>query len=195
VERTVGQHHGDLRRALIEAALALVADGVDPGLRAVARKAGVSPGAPYHHFADKSDLLAEVAREGFAALTTAQAATTGSGGDRLERMTTAYVRFAIDHPTHYEIMFARPPSELAEETGSELAQVALGTFRTLVEAVADANPLLDRPEVERRALMTWAMAHGAAHIAAWKRNPPFGPDGEDLAAEVGRSARRLAEAT
>jgi AcrR family transcriptional regulator len=185
--RGVGQHHGDLRRALIDAALELVGEGADPGLRAVARRAGVSPGAPYHHFADKTALLAEVAREGFVALADAQAAVEGEGAERLERLATAYVQFAFDHPTHYEVMFSQPPSELAAEANSPLADVALRTFGTLVEAVAGANPRLTADEASERALMAWAMGHGITRIAGW-----LAP--RELAAEVGRSVRRLAEA-
>jgi AcrR family transcriptional regulator len=192
--RSVGQHHGDLRRALIDAALELVGEGADPGLRAVARRAGVSSGAPYHHFADKTALLAEVAREGFVALAEAQAAVEGDGGERLERMATAYVQFAFDHPTHYEVMFAQPPTGLAAETESPLADVAFGTFRTLVQAVVGANPRLTDAEARQRALMAWAMAHGITRIAGWRGRLPAGPAPRELAAEVGRSVRRLAEA-
>ncbi|MFK7928111.1 MAG: TetR/AcrR family transcriptional regulator, partial [Myxococcota bacterium] len=75
MKRTVGQHHGDLRRALLDAALDLVQQGDAQSLtlRGVARHAGVSSGAPYHHFDDKAALLGEVAREGFEQLAQVQA--------------------------------------------------------------------------------------------------------------------------
>ena len=106
VARGVGQHHGDLRHALISAALELVAesDAADVTLRAVARRAGVSAAAPYHHFPDKDALLAAVARDGFEALTRVQLAILsgpGSARDRLEELVKQYVLFADGHRTHY----------------------------------------------------------------------------------------------
>lgn len=197
VTRGVGQHHGDLRRALLDAALALVAEGELEALtlRAVARRAGVSPGAPYHHFADKTALLAEVAREGFEALGEEQAAARGPDpGARLAAMAAAYVRFARAHATHYAVMFAVPPDRVEGPGADALQAAARGTFATLAGAIRSANPALSPPEAQRRALHAWAHAHGAVSVAglAAGLDPAFDPDA--FAAEVGEAVRALAEA-
>jgi AcrR family transcriptional regulator len=194
MERRVGQHHGDLRRALVDAALQLVAEGTDPGLRAVARRAGVSPGAPYHHFADRTALLAEVAREGFVALAEEQSRAGGSGGDRLEAMTAAYVRFARAHPTHYRVMLALLEPGPGQERLTALRHDALGTFDALVGAMVEANPSLSFAEAARRARLVWAMAHGAVQLGGLVTALPDPLDGEELAVAVGRAARQLAHA-
>lgn len=193
--RSVGQHHGDVPRALVSAALALLEEGKDPGLRAVARRADVSPAAPYHHFAGKDGLLTEVAREGFTALAAAQAAVGGTGTDRLEAMTAAYVRFGWAHPTHYRVMFAVPPHERVGESAAALQQVGSRTFDTLVDTIAEANPALGADEAARRALMTWSLAHGLVQLGTWNGLPGDTPtDNDVLAFAAGRAARAIAEA-
>ena len=187
----MGQHHGDLRRALLAAALELVDDGVDPSLRAVARRAGVSAGAPYHHFASKADLLAEVATEGFEALAGEQAAVVADGADQLETLVATYVRFARSHRTHYRVMFSDvltgPPSPGEER----LQAVAAATFATLAAAVGAANPSLEQTEAHRRARLIWSLAHGVIAL-----DPLRGPLGARQAVvspeEVGHTARTLA---
>ncbi len=195
--RRVGQHHGDLRRALLDAALELVGEGELSGLtlRAVARRAGVSAGAPYHHFADKTALLAEVAREGFAALGAAQAASAHPDpGERLARLSAAYVRFALAHRTHYTVMFLTPPSEVVGPGSEALRAAAMATFEALVGAVAAAHPGLPRPAALQRALLAWAQAHGAVEVARWaaQLDPCF--DAAAYADGVGQACLALARA-
>src|ERR1700712_964934 len=102
-------HHGDLRRALIDAASRLLeAEGPSAlSLRAVAREAGVSPAAPYHHFKDKAELLDAVAQEGWEILgeqmRDAKASTTGM--QQLTSLGVAYVCFARDNPALYRVMY------------------------------------------------------------------------------------------
>ncbi len=156
--RGVGQHHGDLRQALISAALDLIADSDadEVTLRAVARRAGVSSAAPYHHFADKNALLAAVARDGFESLGEVQLevlARPGSPRDRLERLVSGYVLFALRHPTHYRLMFRTPPSAVEGAEAAALREVALGTFGRLVEAVSAVNAGISAQEAARRALL------------------------------------------
>src|SRR6185295_610437 len=103
-------HHGDLRRALVDAARRLLeAEGPTAlSLRAVAREAGVSPAAPYHHFKDKGELLDAVAHEGWdmlnVALTQARAKAT-SVKDKMTSLGVAYVCFARDNPSLYRVMY------------------------------------------------------------------------------------------
>lgn len=194
MSRSVGQHHGDVPRALIAAALELIEEGEDPGLRAVARRAEVSPAATYHHFAGKDGLLTEVAREGFVALAAAQAEVGGRGAERLERMTTAYVRFGWSHPTHYRVMFAMPPHQRVGESAAALQQVGARSFDALADCVAEANPSLDAGEAARRALLTWSLAHGMVQLGAWDGLPVVPADPDALAAAAGQAARAIAEA-
>lgn len=195
--RGIGQHHGDLRQALVAAALALVEEvGVEAvTLRAVARRAGVSPGAPYHHFPDKVALLAEVAREGFAALAEQQERHREvDPGDRLEAMAADYVRFARHHPTHYAVMFLAVPDDVAGEGADALRTTARATFGNLVAAHLAANPGLDEPEAVRRSLLAWALAHGAVQVGHWMTSLDPAASVERLAVDVGRAVRAAASA-
>ena len=104
-------HHGDLRRALVEAGRRLLEaeGGSDLSLRAVAREAGVSPAAPYHHFRDKSELLDALALQGWDQLgEEMQAALSEAepGQNRLVTLGVAYVRFCRMNPAIYRVMFA-----------------------------------------------------------------------------------------
>src|SRR5438876_11298699 len=97
-------HHGDLRRTLVDEALTAIGRDGPAGLslRDVARRAGVSHAAPAHHFGDKRGLLTAIAVEGFDSLSEATAAAAGdhvAGG-------LAWIRWALDHPAHYEVMFS-----------------------------------------------------------------------------------------
>lgn len=197
--RGVGQHHGDLRQALMSAALELIAesDADEVTLRAVARRAGVSPAAPYHHFADKNALLAAVARDGFESLGEVQLevlAGPGSARDRLERLVTAYVLFAFRHPTHYRLMFRTPPSRVEGAEAAALREAALGTFGRLVEAVNAVDAGISAQEAARRALLGWATAHGAIEVSQWALGLSPGLDPESFAADVGRAVSRSASA-
>ena len=112
-------HHGDLRRALLDAALLMV-DREGPkglSLRAVARLAGVSPAAPYRHFSGKEGLLGAVAREGFIALAESMEAAgrenSGLALAEFRAIALAYVKFAAANPSHFRVMFGPEVSDRA----------------------------------------------------------------------------------
>ena len=196
VGRAVGQHHGDLRQALIHSALELVAESTadDVTLRAVARRAGVSAAAPYHHFADKDALLAAVARDGFEALTRMQLEVLGRRGSarrKLEDMVERYVRFATDHQTHYSLMFRTLPTEVGGSEGNALRDAALASFGRLVEAVHAANPALSTDERVDKAVLAWALAHGAVDVGRWGQALRPGSKDGALASDVGRAVGQL----
>lgn len=163
-------HHGDLRRALLRGAIELLAEGGPSHLtlRGAARRAGVSPAAPYRHFADKRELLAAVAEEGFLALSRAGADAIEAAGDdavgAFRRLGLAYVRFAIENPAHYRVMFGPEiPDKLAYEG---LGRAAKDSFRMLyerLEACASLG-LFDREEIELRSVRAWALVHGLASL-------------------------------
>lgn len=148
-------HHGDLKAAILAEAAALVAERGAGGvsLRELARAAGVSHAAPAHHFTDRRGLFTALATEGFGMLAGALA---GARPDFLDAA-LAYVRFAIDHPGHYEVMFdkslydAGDPELIAAETaaGAELA-AGVGTL--------DDPRAKDDPGAA--ALAAWSLVHG-----------------------------------
>src|SRR6201997_2674796 len=102
-------HHGDLRSALVRAAMELLEEGgeAELSLRAVARRAGVSPAAPYRHYADREALVSAVAAVGYRELAERLGAAhpAPSTRDQLADVAVAYVRFALDRPALFRIMF------------------------------------------------------------------------------------------
>jgi AcrR family transcriptional regulator len=164
-------HHGDLRRALLDASIALIAEhGVEAlSLREVARAAGVSPAAPYHHFASKSELLGALAASGFAGLTTAMEraladlSDSDSPIDRLEALGTAYIEFACAHPTEFRLMF-RPGLVAASDLPPDCDPSS--AFALLLDAVGRVSGVLPAGTVapEALTLTAWSAVHGAAEL-------------------------------
>jgi len=168
-------HHGDLRRALLDTALRVVeAQGVDAlSLRDLARKLGVSHAAPDHHFPDRLSLLVALAIEGFDRLAVAMEAAASAvppGPGRLAAVGEAYLRFALDHPSHTQIMYGREVGGMTVRP-PELRVAADRSGRILEEAIEDIAGLPRRapgtprhPFVELHRLTAWALAHGAARL-------------------------------
>ena len=165
-------HHGDLRRALIEAAVALVADeqGWNFSLREVARRAGVSHNAPYNHFAEKHDLLTAVATASFDALRERMlSAIAGIDRPRVALVATvrAYVLFAVENPALFRLMFGpalvtvtrhRPAAmrDAGIRAKAVLDDVMLRGARSGDFAVAPDN----ESELASASLSLWSAAHG-----------------------------------
>lgn len=167
-----GYHHGNLREALIEAALHLIRDKGPAGFTfaEAARAAGVSPAAPYRHFRDRDDLLAEVALRGFASFADALAAAWDGGQPTplaaLHRLGAAYLAFARNDPAAYSAMFE---SGIALSTRPELSAAAersFGVLRHACEAVTSAMPGPHRPPSLMVALHIWSLSHGIAALFA-----------------------------
>ena len=166
VPLTRGYHHGDLRGVLIQTALGMVTEegAWDFTLREVARRAGVSHMAPYNHFEDKAALLAEVAALGFESLRQAlEAADRGpSRSARLSfgNVAAAYVRFGVEHPAHYRLMFS---AELADNARYPTLQAACdAAFAVLTGALerGQASGQVRRGPVHDQALAAWSLVHG-----------------------------------
>lgn len=166
-------HHGDLRRALIDAARRLLeSDGPSAlSLRAVAREAGVSPAAPYHHFKDKGELLDAVAHQGWdmldETLATAKAAALSSSRDPMSELGVAYVLFAQQNPALYRVMYdtSRDKEMLPDRQGED--DSAFCKVRdTMVEAGADPASTTD---LELATIAAWCAAHGLAEMASFKQ--------------------------
>jgi len=166
-------HHGDLRRALIDAARrVLEAEGPSAlSLRAVAREAGVSPAAPYHHFRDKGELLEAVAHEGWDLLDQALAkakAEAPSPGEALNGLGVAYVCFARENPALYRVMYdtARDREDLPDQMKDEEDSAYCKVRDTMIEAGADPADTLD---IELATTAAWCSAHGLAEMAGFKQ--------------------------
>ncbi|MFD5339312.1 TetR/AcrR family transcriptional regulator [Streptomyces hawaiiensis] len=151
-------HHGDLRRAILSAALDVIAaDGPAAlSLRDLARRAGVSHAAPAHHFKDRAGLLTTIAAEGFGLLATTlrQAADLKEAGVR-------YVRFAREHPAHFQVMFA---PELLREGDLELATARALAGDALRDAVAAVPPRGRGTDARLAGVAAWSLAHGFATL-------------------------------
>jgi AcrR family transcriptional regulator len=163
-------HHGDLRRGLVQAAVRTIQKhGFDAlTLRAVGDELGVSRSALYRHFADKSALLTAVASEGFRVLRLALLSAWESGGKGrvgFEAMGEAYVRFALDNPWHYRVMFGGG-FEL-DTSDTELTEEGTGAFQALVAALVEqqALGLVRREDPQTQANFVWALVHGIAMLA------------------------------
>ena len=172
-------HHGNLRRALLDEALATIrAEGVDAlTLREIGARLGVSRTALYRHFADKRALLAAVATEGFRTLRRQLVSAWEEGGRgtrAFDAMGVAYVRFAVANPSHYRVMFGGVLDPKACDP--ELAAEAEGAFRALVDAVAALQraAIVRGDETVMLARYVWAVVHGVAMLGIDGQLPDAG---------------------
>ncbi|MGB3938140.1 MAG: TetR/AcrR family transcriptional regulator, partial [Burkholderiales bacterium] len=165
-------HHGDLPAALLQAAgKILEKEGVEAlALRTLARRTGVSHGAPYRHFRDRESLLAALAAEGFAMLGRAQREAAAAGG--LRAMGEAYVRFALAHPQRFRLMFG---GQLRIARHAALREVALKTFEGLSGALAAR--VGDAPGARDASIAAWALVHGLAQLLLGERIAPAARQG------------------
>jgi AcrR family transcriptional regulator len=162
-------HHGDLRRALLEEAVRIIAKkGVDAlTLRSVGARLGVSRTALYRHFADKSALLEAVASEGFRMLRLQLLDAwehQGRNSAAFEDMGMAYVRFAVANPAHYRVMFG---GRVEQSVDPDLAREGAGAFQALVDALValQARGTVRSEQPLRLAQFIWATVHGIAMLA------------------------------
>jgi AcrR family transcriptional regulator len=163
-------HHGSLRAALIEAAEAVIAErGLDRfSLRETARRAGVSPAAPAHHFGDVRGLLTAIAAQAFAdlaqALETADASAGPSRESRIKAQGEAYVAFALDRPARFDLMWRKP---LLDNDDPQLS-VAGGQAFDVLDRVArpDGAPRSGpRDPALASSIAAWSLVHGFARLA------------------------------
>jgi len=181
-------HHGDLRRALVDAALLLIersgAGGVT--LRGAARLAGVSQTAPYRHFSDKRALLAAVAEQGFrtmsAQLREATAPFEGDPMARLRALGVAYVQFAQAHPSHFRVMFGPQTGDRSDFPALlEAAQDGFTQFLNAIAACRESGLLRTAPP-DQLALTAWSTVHGLSSLVVDAQVSALGL--QDVAAEA-----------
>src|SRR5215203_1291876 len=176
-------HHGNLRRALLDEAIAVLEEA-GPGavrLRDLARRLGVSHAAPAHHFRDKQGLLTAVAAEGyrlFAASLRDEYERTNS----FRELGVAYIRFAVEHRPYFEVMF-RP--DLYRNEDPELAEArkeAAALLYTPLGRLSGGNPSFD---TLRAGVAAWSLVHGLATLYLNGALPPeLGDDPEQIARSI-----------
>lgn len=163
-------HHGNLREALIQAAMAMIAERGLAGfaIAELARAVGVSSAAPYRHFRDRSAVIAEVARRGFEQLAAnLDAARLAAGSDpvgALERCAQAHLAFASHDPPVYATMFeARFPAGDHPEL-ARAREAAFAVVRQVAQAAVGRGVTPGRPPAHMVALHIWSLTHGIANL-------------------------------
>lgn len=160
-------HHGDLRQALIQAALELTTekDLASLSLREVARRVGVSHTSSYRHFTDKDALLAAVAQAGFQTLhqvlETAMQQAPSEPLKQLQATGVAYIDFALEHSAHYHLMFGAYGANSAQQH-PELEQTATQAFMVIVRIVETGQQagVIRQGDPIQLAQAAWSMSHG-----------------------------------
>jgi AcrR family transcriptional regulator len=188
VKRKADYHHGRLRQALIETAVKTIAQyGVDAlSLRELAARAGVSPGAPYHHFSNRKELLASIAEDGFtrleAQLLAAREAAPDDSSARLEALGLAYVTFAVSSLGYFRVMFH------GGSTSSGPTEAGLRAFHVLRDAVIACQQAGQAPKGDATGLVlvAWSAVHGFATLWVDRALPFEGLEPERQAPEIGR---------
>ena len=167
-----GYHHGNLREALMQAALGLIADKGPSGFTfaEAARSAGVSPAAPYRHFRDRDALMAEVATRGFEKFESELERAWDEGRpDPLQafiRLGRAYLAFARSEPAYYAAMFESALPRASYPALDEAGQRAFDVLRAASESICALLPKERRPPELMMSLHIWSMAHGIASLFA-----------------------------
>src|ERR1700710_1539208 len=168
-----GYHHGNLKEALLQAALGLIAEKGPAGFTFAdaARSAGVSPAAPYRHFRDRDELLSSIAQRGFeqfeVVLTKAWDDGRPDTVTAFERVGKAYLAFARDQPAFYSAMFESGLPVDLNPTLQAASERAFGIIRAAAERLAALTPPnMTRPPALMMALHIWSMSHGVAALFA-----------------------------
>ncbi len=168
--QTGAYHHGDLRAALLAEAAAMIAQGGvgSVTMRAIGQRLGVSRAAPYRHFADKTALMVAVAAAGFTRLRdrlqTIDAGARRSGLERLRQMGEEYVRFAVENPAHYRLMYGS--EALARRDVPELREAGNALFEQLVDVIQayQDSGKIKRQDPRAQAYVAWSAVHGLASL-------------------------------
>lgn len=187
-KRPKSYHHGDLREALVVAAVDLLEEkGLSSfTLRECARRAGVSHAAPAHHFATAADLLAEIAARGFErfveALGKAADSVEASPSARLAAMGRAYIAFALANPAVYGLMFRSGAGPLQSP---HLKTASAAAWQQLCDGVAASLGPGRQDEITAKAAVVWALVHGMATLMLDGKLPPGTARGVDPVATIG----------
>ncbi|MEM7336281.1 MAG: TetR/AcrR family transcriptional regulator [Chloroflexota bacterium] len=178
-------HHGNLKQVLLEEALKFIeTDGIKAlSLRKVAKQAGVSPGAPYHHFKNKDELIAGLAVRSLEKLdATSEAAAQGqiSPQEKLKAVGKAYILYAVENPEQFRLVFS------SEQSGSFLSQPPneAPLFRVLYKVIEELEAIGLVSNVQVAAITAWGLVHGVATLLIDGPLQPMSTDLEQVNALV-----------
>ncbi len=171
-------HHGDLGPALLAAADELLVEGGVGALslREVARRAGVSHNAPYHHFADRKALLKRLSERHMGHLLDAQRAAHAAaapGLPALRAIAEAYLAYAVAHPQGFALVFD-PEICVPGSPSDEMAPLIRANEDLLAEVLATIDPSLRAADLEAAVAAVWSFAHGMATLVVAGHLPPEG---------------------
>lgn len=188
-EAESGYHHGDLQEALIAATEEILAEQGAEGftLREAARRAGVSPAAPAHHFGNAPGLLTEVAIRGYDALGAAlkqAAARKGTGHQKLQAQGLAYVEFALTYPGRFQMMFSNKRLVADDERLRRAIKAAHREFELVVEELASHTPGMTPKQAKIAATVAWSTVHGFAKLALEGKFGAFGEGRREIMATL-----------
>ena len=166
-------HHGDLRKALLVAAHTVLNEKGIHGLslRACAAKAGVSHSAPAHHFKSLSGLLTELAVIAFTDFTAAlrqaydEADEISTPQERLQAAGNAYIKFALQEPELFKLMFSSPLPDQQNERLCEISGQAYAELTRVVKPLCDLRGIDDSESVAQAEILVWSTIHGYAHLS------------------------------
>ncbi len=169
-ERARSYHHGDLQTALVDEAAAMISEGGADAvtMRAIGSRLGVSRAAPYRHFRDRASLLVAVAVQGFERLRHRLEAVAGAGSssrvDRLLQMGEEYIRFALEHPAHYHLMWGK--EAIARQDEAALRDAAGGLLEHLSEVIESHQHSgeIGPGDARAKAYVAWSAVHGLASL-------------------------------
>jgi AcrR family transcriptional regulator len=182
---TRSYHHGDLRRALLAAAVQAITESGPTGvsLRDLARRAGSPHAAPAHHFGDKAGLLTALAAEGFDLLADTLSAAQQRSGQFLE-VGVAYVGFAVEHRAHFEVMF-RPDLYHADDPAVRAAEARADA--ALYDGIGARLSEQTGADIRLAGVAAWSLVHGFATLWLNRALPAeFGEDPQTAARAVAR---------
>jgi AcrR family transcriptional regulator len=179
------EQHGDVRRLVLDAAIAIIElDGAESlSMREVARRAGVSHQAPYHYFGDRSGILAAISEEGFTGLAQAFRDVHETEMPAAKAGFIAYLNFAREHVGHFRVMFRNDICGVSTHASTQTAaDYAFEELRLMVSRIT--GPEIDTNKAFTFAAMLWSLSHGLATLVIDGPLPNKVPPGTDLESQI-----------
>ena len=179
------EQHGDVRRLVLDAAIAIIElDGAESlSMREVARRAGVSHQAPYHYFGDRSGILAAISEEGFTGLAQAFRDVHETELPAAKAGFIAYLNFAREHVGHFRVMFRNDICGVSTHASTQTAaDYAFEELRLMVSRIT--GPEIDTNKAFTFAAMLWSLSHGLATLVIDGPLPNKVPPGTDLESQI-----------
>ena len=179
------EQHGDVRRLVLDAAIAIIeTDGADSlSMREVARQAGVSHQAPYHYFGDRSGIFAAISEEGFTGLAQAFRDVLETEMPAAKAGFIAYLNFSREHIGHFRVMFRNDICGVITHASTQTAaDSAFEELRLMVARIT--GPEIDPNNAFTFATMLWSLSHGLATLVIDGPLPNKVPPGTNLEDQI-----------